>query len=172
MQVSLTATGGLERRLEVAVPASEVATEVEQRLKNISRTARLKGFRPGKAPLPVVRKQFGEQVHADVVSDLIRSSFAEALSQEKLTPAGGPRIEPITMGPGTELKYAAIFEVLPEIKIQPLDSVAIERPAAEVTEEDINAMIESMRRQKPVFTSVERPVQDTDRVTIDFDGKI
>jgi trigger factor len=172
MQVSLTATGGLERRLEVAVPATEVSTEVEQRLKNISRTARLKGFRPGKAPITVVRKQFGEQVHAEVVSDLMRRSFAQALSQEKLTPAAGPRIEPITMGPGTELKYAAIFEVVPEIKVQPFDSIAIERPSAEVTEVDIDAMIESMRRQRLVFTAVERPAQDTDRVTIDFDGRI
>jgi trigger factor len=172
MQVSLTATSGLERRLEVAVPATEVATEVEQRLKNISRTARLKGFRPGKAPITFVRKQFGEQVHADVVSDLIRSTFAKAVSQEKLSPAGGPRIEPITMEPGTELKYAAIFEVLPEVKVKPFDSIGIERPSATVTEDDINAMIESMRRQKPVFTAVERPAQDTDRVTIDFTGQI
>jgi trigger factor len=172
MQVSLTATGGLERRLEVALPATEVASEVEQRLKNISRTARLKGFRPGKAPITVIRKQFGEQVHADVVSDLIRSSFAQAITQEKLTPAGGPRIEPITMAPGTELKYAAIFEVLPEIKVKPFDSIAIERPSAAVTDDDVGAMIESMRRQKPVFTVVERPAQDTDRVTIDFDGQI
>jgi trigger factor len=172
MQVSLTATGGLERRLEVAVPATEVSSEVEQRLKSISRTARLKGFRPGKAPITVVRKQFGEQVHAEVVSDLMRSSFAQALSQQKLTPAGGPRIEPITMGPGTELKYAAIFEVVPEIQLKPFDSIPVERPSAEVTEDDINAMIESMRRQRPVFTAVERPAQDTDRVTIDFDGRI
>jgi trigger factor len=172
MQVSLTATGGLERRLEVAVPATEVTTAVEQRLKNISRTARLKGFRPGKAPITVVRKQFGEQVHAEVVSDLMRTSFAQALSQEKLTPAGGPRIEPITMGPGTELKYAAIFEVVPEIKVKPFDSIAVERPSAEVSENDVSAMIESMRRQRPVFTAVERPAQDTDRVTIDFDGRI
>jgi trigger factor len=172
MQVSLTATSGLERRLEVAVPATEVSTEVEQRLKSISRTARLKGFRPGKAPITVVRKQFGEQVHAEVIQDLMRSSFAQALSQERLTPAGGPRIEPIAMGPGTELKYAAIFEVLPEIKIKPFDSMPIERPSATVTEDDINAMIESMRRQRPVFTAVERPAQATDRVTIDFDGSI
>jgi len=172
MQVSLTATSGLERRLEVAVPATEVTGEVEQRLKNISRTARLKGFRPGKAPITVVRKQFGEQVHAEVIQDLMRSSFAQALSQEKLTPAGGPRIEPIAMGPGTELKYAAVFEVLPEIQLKPFDSMPIERPSAAVTEDDINAMIESMRRQRPVFTAVERPAQDTDRLTIDFDGKI
>jgi len=172
MQVSLTATSGLERRLEVAVPATEVTSEVEQRLKNISRTARLKGFRPGKAPITVVRKQFGEQVHAEVVSDLMRSSFAQALSQERLTPAGGPRIEPITMGPGTELKYAATFEVIPEIQVRPFTSIPVERPSAEVTDDDINAMIESMRRQRPVFTVVERPAQDTDRVTIDFDGQI
>ena len=172
MQVSLTATSGLERRLEVAVPATEVSTEVEQRLKSISRTARLKGFRPGKAPITVVRKQFGEQVHAEVIQDLMRSSFAQALSQEKLTPAGGPRIEPIAMGPGSELKYAAIFEVLPEIKIKPFDSMPVERPSASVTDDDINAMIESMRRQRPVFTAVERPAQATDRVTIDFDGSV
>src|SRR6202035_4908770 len=172
MQVSLSATGGLERRLEVAVPATEVSSEVEQRLKQISRTARLKGFRPGKAPYAVVRKQFGDQVHTEVVSDLMRSSFAQALSQEKLTPAAGPRIEPMTMGPGTELKYAAIFEVVPEIKVKPFDSIAVERPSAEVTEVDIDAMIESMRRQRPVFTAVERPAQETDRVTIDFDGRI
>jgi trigger factor len=172
MQVSLTATGGLERRLEVAVPATEVASEVEQRLKNISRTARLKGFRPGKAPITVVRKQFGEQVHAEVVTDLMRSSFAQALSQEKLTPAGGPRIEPITMGRGTDLKYAAVFEVVPEIKVKPLDTTPIERPSAAVTEDDVTAMIESMRRQRPVFTAVERPARDTDRVTLDFESRV
>src|SRR3954470_1618119 len=117
MQVSLTATSGLERRLEVAVPATEVTSEVEQRLRNISRTARLKGFRPGKAPLTVVRKQFGEQVHAEVVQDLIRTSYAEALTQEKLIPAAGPRIEPISLGQGAGLKYAAIFEVLPDFQV-------------------------------------------------------
>ncbi len=79
MQVSLTATGGLERRLEVAVPAARVASEVEQRLKRISRTARLKGFRPGKAPFTVIRRQFGEQVHAEVINELMRSSYADAL---------------------------------------------------------------------------------------------
>ena len=172
MQVSLSATGGLERRLEVAVPATEIASEVEQRLKQISRTARLKGFRPGKAPYAVVRKQFGDQVHTEVVSDLMRSSFAQALSQEKLTPAANPRIEPLAMGPGTDLKYAAVFEVMPEVKVAAVDGIAVERPAASVTEADIDAMLESMRRQRPVFTVVERPAQDTDRVVIDYQGRI
>lgn len=172
MQVSLSATGGLERRLEVAVPATEIASEVEQRLKQISRTARLKGFRPGKAPYAVVRKQFGDQVHTEVVSDLMRSSFAQALSQEKLTPAANPRIEPLAMGPGSDLKYAAVFEVMPEVKVAAVDGIAVERPAASVTEADIDAMLESMRRQRPVFTAVERPAQATDRVVIDYVGRI
>ena len=168
MQVSLSATGGLERRLEVAVPATEVTSEVEQRLKQISRTARLKGFRPGKAPFAVVRKQFGEQVHTEVVSDLMRSSFAQALSQEKLTPAATPRIEPLAMGPGSDLKYAAIFEVMPEVKVTAVDGIAVDRPTASVTEADIDAMLESMRRQRPVFTVVEREARETDRVVIDY----
>jgi trigger factor len=172
MQVSLTATGGLERRLEVAVPAERVASEVEQRLKRISRTARLKGFRPGKAPFTVIRRQFGEQVHAEVVNDLMRSSYADALSQEKLTPAAGPRIEPIAMGPGSDLKYAAVFEVLPEVRVKPTDNMSIERPVAAVTEADIDAMIESMRRQRPIFTAVERAVRDSDRVTVDYQGSM
>src|SRR5262245_21788143 len=172
MQVSLTATAGLERRLEVAVPAQQVSTEVEQRLKQISRTARLKGFRPGKAPFSVIRRQYGEQVHTEVVGDLIRSSFAEAVNQEKLNPAGGPRIEPITMNPGSDLKYTATFEVLPEIRVKPVDSIAVERPAAEITDGDIDAMVESMRKQRPVFTTVDRPAQDTDRVTVDYTGTV
>jgi trigger factor len=168
----LTATGGLERRLEVAVPAQQVSTEVEQRLKQISRTARLKGFRPGKAPYAVIRRQYGEQVHGEVVGDLIRSTFAEAVNQEKLNPAGGPRIEPIAVNPGADLKYAATFEVLPEILVKPLDAIAIERPSAEITDGDIDAMVESMRKQRPEFSVVERPAQDTDRVTVDYAGTI
>jgi trigger factor len=172
MQVSLTATGGLERRLEVAVPAERVASEVEQRLKHISRTARLKGFRPGKAPFTVIRRQFGEQVHAEVINDLLRSSYAEALREEKLTPAADPRIEPIAMGPGGDLKYAAVFEVLPEVRVRPPEEISIERPVAEVTDANVDAMIQSMRRQRPVFTAVEREVRDTDRVTIDYQGRL
>jgi trigger factor len=172
MEVSLSETGGLSRRLEVAVPATEVAREVQQRLKRLSRTARLKGFRPGKAPLSVITKQFGEQVRAEVVSELMRTSFAQAVSEQKLRPAAVPRIEPITLGPETDLKYAAHFEVLPEIKVNAPDGLAIERPAATVTEADIDAMIESMRAQRPVFTPVARAARETDRVRLDYQARI
>ena len=169
MQVSLTTTGGLERRLEVAVPGDRVTTEMESRFKKLSRTARLKGFRPGKAPLAVIQKQFGEQVRTEVVSDLIRSSYAEAVNQEKLNPAGSPRIE---LQPGGDLKYTATFEVLPEVRLNPVGEITIERPSATVEETDVDAMIESMRKQRPVFNVVERASQDTDRVTVDYTSKV
>jgi trigger factor len=168
----VSATSGLERRMEVAVPADQISTAVEQRLKEISRTARLKGFRPGKAPLPVVRKQFGDQVRAEVMGDLMRSSLAEALSQEKLTPAAGPRIEPIAMSPGSDLKFAATFEVMPEIRVKSPETLTVERPGATVGEADIDTMLESMRRQRLVFTAVDRPARETDRVTVDYLGRI
>src|ERR1700722_10876678 len=172
MQVSVTTTHGLERRLEIAVPGERVAGEVDQRLKRLTRTARIKGFRPGKVPYAVVRQQFGSQVHAQTVSDLMQSTFAEAVSQQRLRPAGGPRIEPIAVEPGSELRYAAIFEVLPEVTLKPLDAIAVERPSAEVTDDDVSAMIESMRAQRPLFTLVERAAQQDDRVTIDYEGRI
>jgi trigger factor len=169
MQVSLTTTGGLERRLEVAVPGDRVTTEMESRLKQLSRTARLKGFRPGKAPLAVIQKQFGEQVRTEVVSDLIRSSYTEAVNQEKLNPAGSPRIE---LQPGGDLKYTATFEVLPEVRLTPVGDITIDRPSATVEETDVDAMIESMRKQRPVFNVVERASRDTDRVTVDYTSKV
>jgi trigger factor len=164
----MTTTGGLERRLEVAVPGDRVNTEVESRLKQLSRTARLKGFRPGKAPYAVIQKQFGEQVRSEVVSDLIRTSYSEAVNQEKVNPAGNPRIE---LQPGGDLKYVATFEVLPEVRLNPVGEIAIERPTAQVEEKDIDAMIESMRKQRPVFNVVDRAAQDTDRVTVDYTSK-
>jgi trigger factor len=172
MQASVTTTQGLERRLEVAVPGERVAGEVDQRLKRLARTARLKGFRPGKVPYAVVRQQFGSQVHAQTVSDLMQSTFAEAVSQHRLRPAGGPRIEPIAVEPGSELRYAAIFEVLPDVTLKPLDAITVERPTAVVTAEDVAAMLESMRAQRPVFTLVDRPARDGDRVTLEYEGRI
>ena len=172
MQVSLTSTNGLERRLEVTVPGELIANQVDQRLKDLARTARLKGFRPGKVPFAVVRKQYGSQVHSEAVSDLMQKSFAEAVDQAKLRPAGDPRIEPLQVQPGAALRYAAVFEVLPEIVLQPLTGISVERPAATVTEDDVEAMIESMRRQKPVYTAVDRAAGANDRVTISFEGRI
>ncbi len=172
MQVSLTATGGLERRLEVAIPAAEIDGEVAQRLNRISRTARLKGFRPGKAPIAVIRQQYGDQVHGEVINDLMRTSFSEAVAREKLNPAGGPRIEPIAMGPGLDLKYAAVFEVLPEVRLKPITELALSKPVASVSDKDLETMLDTLRTQRPAFNEVARPAATNDRVTVDFTGTI
>ena len=172
MQVSVTTTHGLERRLEVAVPGERLAGEVDQRLKRLTRTVRVKGFRPGKVPYAVVKRQFGSQVHAEAVSELMQSTFAEAVSQQRLRPAGGPRIEPIKTEPGSELRYAAVFEVFPEVAIKPLAGHEVERPTAAVTEEDVDGMLESMRAQRPVFVETAGVPNDGDRVTMDYEGRI
>jgi trigger factor len=171
MQVSVESTGTLERRMEVQVPAVEIDKAVDERLQRLSRTVRLKGFRPGKVPVKVVRQQFGQQVRQEVLGDVMQSSFAEAVEQEKLTPAAGPRIEPINVGEG-DLKYRAVFEIVPQIELKGLDTLPVERPVANVAAADIDAMIQNLREQKPTFTSVDREAWDTDRVTIDFNGTI
>lgn len=170
MQVSVEQTGALERRMEVSVPKETVEQAVHKRLQQVGRTAKLKGFRPGKAPLKVIQRQFGAQVRQEVVGDLMQSSFAEAITQHKLSPAAGPRIEPITMTPGEDLKYRAIFEVYPEVALASVEGLDVIRPVAEVTEGDIDAMVENLRAQRPKFDPVERGGREGDRVTMDFVG--
>jgi trigger factor len=172
MMVSVETLPGLERRIEVSVPATRVRQQVDARLLKVSRTVRIKGFRPGKAPIHVVRKHYGPQVREEVVSDLIRETFAEALRQEKLMPAGGPRIEPQQSGEPDDLRYVATFEVYPQFVLKDVAGVRLARPTAAVTEADVDAMIESLRAQKPDWTEVTRGCQDRDRVTLDFEGRI
>jgi trigger factor len=172
MQVSVESTGKLERRMQVQVPAERVSQEIAARLKSISRTARLNGFRPGKAPLKVIRQQFGSQIHREVIGELLQSSYAEAVTQKQLAPAGSPRIEPQSMDEGQDLKYTATFEVFPEVVLQPMDSLEVERVTAEVTESDIDAMIERLRKQQMKYSAVNRGAANGDKVTIDFEGAI
>jgi len=172
MQVSVETTGALERRIEVSVPRERIEQAIDERLKRVSRTAKLKGFRPGKVPFKVVKQQFGAQVRQEVLSDLMQSSFTEAVTQEKLNPAAGPRIEPISVGPEQDLKYRATFEVFPEIALKGVEGIAVVRPAAEVTEADVDAMVLNLREQRPRFEAVERESREGDRVTMDFEGQI
>ena len=170
MQVSLETTRGLERRMKVQVPAERVEREVEEQLKSLTKRAKVDGFRPGKVPLKVLRDRFGDQVRSDVVRDLMQSSFNEALAQEKLNPAGGPRIDSIDATPGKGLEFTAVFEVYPEVKLQGTQGIKIERPVAEVTPADVDAMLDNLRRQRAGWERVERAAADGDRVQIDFEG--
>lgn len=172
MQVSVENTGKLGRRLEVAIPAERVDREIADRLKRIGRTARLNGFRPGKAPMNVIRQQFGAQVQREVIGDLLQSSFAAAVSERQLQPAGSPQIEPQSLGEGQGLRYVATFEVFPEISLAPVENLEIQRTVAEVTAPDVDAMIERLRKERPVYGAADRPAVDTDRVSVDFEGSI
>ena len=172
MQISVESTGARERRVEVSVPREQIEQAVDARLKQVSRTAKLKGFRPGKAPIKVIKQQFGAQVRQEVLSELMQTSFAQAINEQKLNPAAGPRIEPITAGPGEDLKYRAIFEIFPEIALKTVDGLAVTRPTADVTDTDIEAMVQNLREQRPRFEPVDRESREGDRVTMDFEGQI
>ena len=120
----------------------------------------------------MIRQQFGQQVHREVIGELLQASFTEALTQKQLSPAGSPRIEPQTVGEGQDLTYVATFEVFPEVALRPVESLQIERITADVSESDIDAMVERLRKQQMKYTAVTRPAASGDKVTVDFEGSI
>ena len=170
MQVSIETTSKLERRLTVGVPAQTVDSEVDARLKQAGKNVRLPGFRPGKVPLKVMRQRFGDGVRQEVLGEVMSRTFQQAVVQEQLRPAGNPTIEPRSMDAGKDLEYIATFEIFPEVEIVELKDFPVSRPSAEVTEEDVNNIIDVFRKQRGEWKVVERPAQDGDRVTIDYVG--
>jgi len=172
MQVSVESTGSLERRMEIQVPAARIEKAIEDKLLSMTRTVRLKGFRPGKVPVKVVRQQFGQQVRQEVLGDVLQATFAEAIGQEKITPVTSPKIETIAQESGVDFKYRAVFEIFPDIELKGLEGLAIVKPIAAVTTGDVDAMIDNLRKQRPTFVAVDREARDTDQVTIDFLGTL
>jgi len=172
MQVSVETTAGLERRMTVQVPEERIASEVDNRLRQLARTTSIKGFRPGKVPFKMVQQRYGEQVRQEVLGDVIQSTYMEAVTQEKLRPAGYPAFEPKSLEQGKGIEYIAVFEVMPEIELAGFDGVTIEKPVAKVTDEDVDAMLDTLRKQNAGWQAVERGAMDGDRVTIDFTGAI
>jgi trigger factor len=172
VQVSVESQEGLQRKMRVQVPADRIEQEVENRLRNVGRSARLKGFRPGKAPPRVIRQRYGGQVRQEVLEEFLQTSYSEAISRENLRPAGGPRIEPETVEEGKDLTYTATFEIYPDVELQGLDAMKIVRPDITVGESDVDDMLETLRKQRSTWSAVERAAADGDRVTIDFEGTV
>jgi trigger factor len=174
-EVSVETAAGLERRMTVRVPNAEIEREIAARLAKVGKTAKLKGFRPGKVPQNVVRKYYGGQVREEVLTDVIRSTYSRAIADQNLNPAGGPRIEPLDSGgaAGAEhFAYRATFEVYPEIALQPLEQLSIEVPTVQINDADLDAMIEKLRGQRATWKPVERASAEGDRVVVDFSGTI
>ncbi|WP_407354450.1 trigger factor [Luteimonas sp. R10] len=165
MQVSVESVGALERRMTFQLPAERLETGVGGRLREIARTARIKGFRPGKVPAKVIEQRYGEQVRAEVLDRLLREGFDEAVRENELRLAGAPRIEP-SQG-DDELAYVATFEVVPDFGEIDVSKLTVVRHAAEVTEEDIDRMIENLRLQRRTWSAVTRPAQEGDALDIE-----
>lgn len=171
MQVEVS-SNGLERRLTIAVPSEKYDLEVESRLKSLSKRIKVDGFRAGKVPFKVVQQRWGGSVRQEVLNDLVQSSFYEAISQEKLRPAGLPQFEVLPEAPGAGLKYTAVFEVYPEFEFKLPKDMQIDRPSSEINEADIDKMVEKLRKQRQGWVSVSRPAQQGDRVIMDFRGTV
>ena len=170
MQVSIETTSGLERRLTVGVPAARVDGEVDVRLQKAAKNVKLDGFRPGKVPMRVIRQRFGAGVRQEVLGEVVNQTFQEAVVQEKLRPAGMPSIESKNMDAGKDLEYIATFEVFPEIAIAEMNELAVEKPVATVTPEDVDNMIEIFRKQQGGWGEVERAAAEGDKVNINYAG--
>ncbi len=171
MQVSIETTSSLERRMTVTLPAAQFEEQVNERLNQAARSVRLPGFRPGKVPMKEVRRRFGPGVRAEVAGELMQSSFFEAVRDEQLKPAGQPRLEPVQMDAGVDFTYAATFEVMPDIELGDLATISVERPVAEVTDADIDTMVERLREQRKRFEDREdRPAEDGDQLVLSFAG--
>lgn len=161
--------------MTVRVPTAEIERAIAARLAQVGKTAKLKGFRPGKVPHKVVRQYYGGQVREEVMTDVIRTTYSRAIQERNLNPAGGPRIEPLTAGDGAgaeHFTYRATFEVYPEIALQPLATLALEVPSVEIEDSDLDAMIEKLRLQRATWHEVERKAAEKDRVSVDFAGTI
>ncbi len=172
MQVSVESAGGLQRKLTVAVPEDTIEQAVQTRLQNMTRTVKIKGFRAGKVPLKVVKQHYGKQVRQEVLGEVIQSSFYEAVSQEKLRPAGSPAIDTQQVEDGKGLEYTATFEIYPEIKLADVAGAKIEKPVSEISDADLDEMIDTIRKQQIQWEAVDKAAETGDQVTVDFKGMI
>ena len=163
----------LERNLIVSLAAVEVETQITSRLKQIARTAKMAGFRPGKVPFNIVANQYGFQVRQEVMSDSVQKSFASAVKEQQLQVAGYPRFAPANTGESADkFEFTATFEVYPEVKLGSLSGKKLERLAAEVAEADVDNTLETLRKQRAAYDKTDRAAEKGDFLVIDFLGKL
>lgn len=172
MQVTVETVSSLERRVKVVVPAAKIDQDVSARVAKAARTIRMDGFRPGKVPLSLVQKRFGDSIRQEALGEIIRDSFYEAVTQEKLNPAGFPSIEEVSDKAGEDLAFTALVEVYPEIALNSFADIKVERPVVDIGEADIDEMIESLRKQRATFEDSSEAAADGDKVTLDFAGTV
>tara|TARA_R110002096_G_scaffold6305_7_gene29289 strand:- start:3471 stop:4766 length:1296 start_codon:yes stop_codon:yes gene_type:complete len=171
MDVTVESTGTLERRMRVELPLEPIEQQVDSRLKSVGRTAKIKGFRPGKVPPKVVKQRYGKQVREEVLSEVLQKSYTEAVTQQNLNPAGGPKIETEAEN-GKTFAFTATFEVMPDVELKNLEKIKIETPEVSIDDSDVDDMLMNLRKQKASWEEVDRKSADGDRVVVDFVGKL
>jgi trigger factor len=172
MQVSVESPTNLKRRVTVTVPVEQLNEAFDKRIAQLSKTAKVKGFRPGNVPLNHIKQLYGDTVRQESLSDVIQSTLYAALSQENLKPAGIPGIDITASVAGQPLVYVAIFDVLPEVGDVKFDAGTIEKEIAQITQTDVDKVIERLQEQHTKWTEVDRPAQAKDQVVVDFSGSI
>ncbi len=174
MAVTVETLEKLERKITLTLPVGVIQTEVDSRLRKLARTVKMDGFRPGKVPMNVVAQRYGYSVHYEVMNDKVGEAFSQAANEAKLRVAGQPKISESETAPEGQVAFDAVFEVFPEVKIADLAGAEVEKLTADVTDEAIDKTIEILRKQRRTFAqrAQDAAAQDTDRVTVDFEGKI
>jgi trigger factor len=172
MQVSVESTQGLERKLTITVAAELFEKEFDGRVRHLAKTQRVDGFRPGKVPVSVITKRFGQGIFQEVAGELMQRNFFEAIMAEKLNPAGAPALAPSAREKGQDFVFTATFEVYPDVSLKALEELSVEKESAEVTDADLDKMIETLRKQHAEWNTVEREAANDDQVTLDFEGSI
>jgi len=170
---SVETVSALERRLNASIPQQPIRGEVSARLRNIGRNAKIAGFRPGKAPVQVIEKYYGAQVHQEALTEAVQRSFQEATLTNNLRVVGSPRFDIKTTDLNAEqVEYTATFEVYPEVVMGDLSGEKLERLVYDLTQEDVENTIATLRKQRATFEKVERAAKNEDQVLMDFTGKL
>lgn len=171
MQTNEVTLGALERRIDLTINLKDVETQVSERLKRLSRTVKMAGFRPGKVPMKMVEQSYGPQVRNEVLGESVESAFSKSVQEQNLRVAGYPNIEPKATSAEGQMEFVASFEVFPEVVVGDLASAEIERPQLSVGEAEVERTIEVLRKQRTSYEKVERASAEGDRVVIDFTGR-
>jgi len=159
------------RELDLEIPADEVSKAMERVAKEFAKVARVPGFRPGKAPLTLIRRRFADDIKGEVLQSLVPERVEKAVSEQNLTPVSQPKVEQLDFNDGQPLKFRAVFEVLPEFEVGNYKDLQLEMPAMEVVDEDVTKTLEDMRERAATFApAAGRPVQDGDFVQLKLTG--
>ena len=172
MQVSVESTKGLERVLTITVAAEAFDKVFDDRLRHLSKTQRVDGFRPGKVPASVIVKRFGAAIEQEVGGDIMQRNFYDAVIAEKLNPAGAPAVAPLARKKGEDFVFTATFEVYPEVALKGLDTLKVETITAEIEDKDLDNMLVTLQKQHAEWKEVKRKSKKNDQVTVDFEGSI